>query len=75
MGNRSLSPISDDELTLHVKMLETELVKGPDGNPIRKTTDYLADVQVKTGDKVTKWKMGGEMTGVDDIHTYFEFAD
>ncbi|HWE01061.1 MAG TPA: hypothetical protein VG326_01535 [Tepidisphaeraceae bacterium] len=70
-----LAPLSDDEKTIHVKMLETELIPGKDGNPIRKTTDYLADIQVKNNGQPTKWKLESEITGVDDIHTYWEYAD
>lgn len=70
-----LAPLSDDEKTIHVKLLETEMVKGKDGNPIRKTTDYLADVQVKNNGQPVKWKLESEVTGVDDVHTYWEYAD
>jgi hypothetical protein len=70
-----LSPASDDEKTIHVKMLETEVVKGKDGNPVRKTTDYLADIQVGVKGQPVKWKLEGEETGVDDIHRYWEYAD
>jgi hypothetical protein len=70
-----LSPLSDDEKTIHVKMLETELVKGKDGNPTRKTTDYLADIQVGVKGQPVKWKLEAEETGVDDIHRYWEYAD
>lgn len=70
-----LAPLSDDEKTIRVKMLETEMIKGADGNPVRKTTDYLADLQVKAGGQTVKWKLGAEVTGVDDIHTYWEYAD
>lgn len=74
-SNDQLSPLSDDEKTVHVKMLETELVKDADGNPAKKTTDYLADVQVKAGSEASTWKLEGEVTGVDDIHRYWEYAD
>ncbi len=70
-----LSPLSDDEKTVHVKLLETELVKGPDGNPIRKTTDYLADITVSNNGEPAKWKLEGEETGVDEIHRYWQYAD
>lgn len=70
-----LAPLSDDEKTIHVKMLETEVVKGKDGNPVRKTTDYLADIQVAVKGQATKWKLEAEETGVDDIHRYWEYAD
>jgi hypothetical protein len=70
-----LSPLSDDEKTVHVKMLETELVKTKEVNPVRKTTDYLADIQVGIKGQAVKWKLEGEETGVDDIHRYWEYAD
>lgn len=74
-SNVQMAPLSDDEKTVHVKMLETEMVPGSDGNPLRKTTDYLADVQVLANDAAAKWKLEGEVIGVDDIHTYWEYAD
>lgn len=70
-----LAPLSDDEKTIHVKMLETEILKGKDGNNTRKTTDYLADVQVNIKGQSVKWKLEAEETGVDDIHRYWEYAD
>ena len=74
-SNDQLAPLSDDEMTIHVKMLETELTKGKDGNPIRKTTDYLADVQLLAKGKPVKWRLEAEETGVDDIHRYWQYAD
>ncbi|HZL33775.1 MAG TPA: hypothetical protein VFC78_00610 [Tepidisphaeraceae bacterium] len=67
----TLSPLSDDEKTIRVKMLETELTALDQ----KKTTDYLADLQVKVGGQAQKWKLEAEVTGVDDIHTYWEYAD
>jgi hypothetical protein len=74
-SNDPLNPLSDDEKTIHVKMLENEVVKGKDGNPARKTTDYLADVQVTSKGQAVKWRLEAEETGVDDIHRYWQFAD
>lgn len=65
-----LPPLSDDEKSMRVKMLETEMLNGQ-----KKTTDYLADIQVKVNGQPEKWKLEAEVTGVDDIHTYWEFAD
>jgi hypothetical protein len=69
------SPLSDDEKTVHVKMLENEAVKTPGAATIRKTTDYLADIQVAIKGEPAKWKLEGEETGIDDIHRYWEYAD
>ncbi len=74
-STEQLNPLSDDEKTVHVKMLETETIKNKDGNPARKTTDYLADIQVLTKGQATKWKLEGEETGVDEIHRYWQYAD
>jgi hypothetical protein len=72
--NEQLAPLSDDEKTIHVKMLETEIIKGKEVNT-RKTTDYLADVQVSVKGAPVKWRLEAEETGVDDIHRYWQFAD
>lgn len=69
-----LSPLSDDFKTIRVKMLENEFVKLPD-REVKNTTDYLADVQVLSGGKPLNWQLEGEETGVDDKHTYWNWAD
>ncbi|HET6248187.1 MAG TPA: hypothetical protein VFE47_10860 [Tepidisphaeraceae bacterium] len=74
-GTDQLAPLSDDEKTIHVKMLETESIKAADGTASRKTTDYLADIQVAIKGAPVKWKLEGEETGVDDIHRYWHYAD
>jgi hypothetical protein len=79
-GAERMEPLSDDEKTLRVKMLETELLKKPGSNPTPKTTDYLAGVQVTAEGKSLKWKLppegpDGQVVGVDDIHTYWNYAN
>ena len=60
---QSLPPISDDKLTIRVKMLETEFFKRPDGRRMKNVTDYLADLQVLSGGKPVEWKLAGENIG------------
>ncbi|MDB5293508.1 MAG: hypothetical protein JWL69_4749 [Phycisphaerales bacterium] len=79
-GAERMEPLSDDEKTLRVKMLENELIKKPGSNPTPKTTDYLAGVQVTADGKALKWKLppegpDGQVVGVDDIHTYWNYAN
>lgn len=73
-SSEQLSPLSDDELTVHVKMLQNETIQR-NGAPARKTTDYLGDVQVQIGGKPAKWRLQGEETGVDEIHRYWQYAE
>lgn len=73
---QQLEPTSDDQTGIRVKELETEYIKQPDGaNPLRHTTDYLVEVKVTAGGKPPTWNTEGEVTGVDAIHTYWQFAD
>jgi hypothetical protein len=74
LAEQSLSAISDDGLTIRVKMLETEYVKTPERN-VRNTTDYLAELQLVANGKPVKWSLNGEQSGVDDIHTYWDWAE
>jgi len=59
-----------------VKMLETEYVKQAAGNPIRHVTDYLCEIQVKQDGKPLSWELPqeSEVTGIDIIHTYWNWA-
>lgn len=66
-------PISDDEKTLRIKMLETEIVKTPE-RPIRNVTDYLLEVQVTGAGKAQTWELEGENAGKSDLHTYWDYA-
>jgi len=74
-SNQALPPLTDDQATVRVKMLDTEEPKGPDSHHV---TDYLVECQLLTtgGAKpeAVQWSTGGEVSGIDDIHTYWEFA-
>lgn len=69
-SQQQVLPLSDDEMTLRVKMLDTQMVADR-----KHVTDYLADVQVKADGKPQIWKLGGEELGKSDIHTYYRFAE
>ena len=69
-----MQPLNDEETAVRVKMLETEMTKAGE-RPVRHVTDYLADVQVKADGKTLKWKLGGEVLGISDMHTYYDFAE
>lgn len=73
-SEQPLAPLSDDQTTVRVKMLETEYIKTPE-RTIRNVTDYLADIQVTASGKPLKWKLGGENPGDDEIHVFWDFAD
>lgn len=72
---QQLEPISDDQSEVRVKELETEYIKQAKGNPLRHVTDYLVGVTVTAGGKPLTWNTDGEVTGIDAIHTYWQFAD
>ena len=67
-------PLNDDEDAVRVKMLENELIKTADGDVMKKTTDYLADVKVYAEGKALKWEKGGEHPGPGTLHTWWEYA-
>jgi hypothetical protein len=69
LAQKWLGPVDDDEVTLRVKMLETE--KKGEGY---KVCDYLAELQVKANGKPILWRLGGEKLGISDLHTYYEYA-
>jgi len=73
-AEETLSALSEDGLTMRVKILETEFVKTPE-RLVQNTTDYLADVQLIANGKPVKWSLGGEVSGVDDIHIYWDWAE
>ena len=73
---QQLEPISDDMSAIRVKELETEYVKQPGGNPLRHTTDYIVELKVLGPDgKPLNWATEDEQTGIDNIHTYWNYAD
>jgi hypothetical protein len=74
---QQLEPLNDDQTAVRVKELETEMIKQPAGaDPLRHTTDYLLEVKVLGPDnKPLVWNAEGEVTGIDNIHTYWPYAD
>jgi hypothetical protein len=69
---QQVTPLSDDELAIRVKMLETEPVKG--AKPPKHVTDYFVEIQVKAGGKPEHWELGGDHPGPSDVHEYWDFA-
>jgi hypothetical protein len=75
-GEQQMEPLNDDQTAIRVKGLETEWVKQSAGNPIRHVTDYLIEIQVLGPDnKPLTWNTEDEQTGIDAIHTYWNYAD
>jgi hypothetical protein len=70
-----LEPLSEDQKTIRVKMLETEFIKKPGAEPVRNVTDYLAEIQVTAGGKVSLWELAGEQVGPGALHTYWDWAE
>ena len=72
-AQQSLAPLSDDQSTIRVKMLETEFTDNA-GRKVRNVTDYLADIQVLDNGKPAKWELQGDNPGKDEIHEYWDWA-
>jgi hypothetical protein len=70
LAEKWLGPVDDDEVTVRVKMLETE----KRGDDEYKVCDYLVELQVKANGKPILWTLGGEKLGISDLHTYWEYA-
>lgn len=73
-SEQTMEPISDDGNEVRVKELETEYVK-QNGQNLRHVTDYLVGVTVTANEKPLSWSTEDEVTGVDDIHRYWNYAD
>lgn len=71
---QQVEPISDDGSGIRVKELENEYVNN-NGQKLKHTTDYLVEVKVLANGKPLNWSTEGEVTGIDAIHTYWQFAD
>lgn len=70
-----LEPVDYETPTvIRVKMLETEYVKQGEQN-LRKVTDYLLDVRVLADGKPQEWELGGENTGISNLHTWWDYAE
>jgi hypothetical protein len=71
-----LEPLSEDQQTIRVKMLENEFFKKPGGGEtVRNTTDYVAELQVTAGGKPALWELAGEQVGPGALHTYWDWAE
>jgi hypothetical protein len=70
-----LEPLSEDQKTIRVKMLENEFLKKPGGETVRNTTDYLAELQVLANGKPSLWELAGEQVGPGALHTYWDWAE
>jgi hypothetical protein len=76
LETQNLEPLNDDQTAVRVKELETEYIKQPGANPLRHTTDYLVEIKVLGPDgKPLIWNTEAEVTGIDNIHTYWPYAD
>ena len=73
---QQLEPLNYDQNAVRVKMLETEYIKQPQGNPVRHVTDYLVEIQVKTNGKPESWELPdlAQVPGIDQIHAYWNWA-
>ena len=73
-SEQQLAPLTDDQMAVEVKMLETEMVTA-DGKPAKNTIDYVAELQVKADGKPIKWELGGMQPGPTEVHAYWDFAE
>ncbi len=73
-SEQQLQPLSDNADAVRVKMLETEMV-AVNGEQTKHVTDYSAEVKVAADGKALKWKLGGENAGIDEIHSYWDYAE
>lgn len=72
---QELPPISEDKLTVRVKMLENEFIQ-TEKRKIKNTTDYLADVQLLADGKPVPWTLGKEnVIGPTKVHIYWDGAE
>ena len=75
-AEQDLTPLSEDQSVLRVKMLETEAIKGADGKAAKHVTDYLAEITIKADGKPLKWEIGGgDQGGPSELHKYWDFAE
>ena len=72
---QQLPPVSEDKLTVRVKMLENDYFNNEKGRRARNTTDYLADLQLLAGGKPVEWKLGNENVGPSKVHIYWDWAE
>jgi len=73
---QQMEPLNDDQNAVRVKMLETEYIKQPQGNPVRHVTDYLVEIQIKNNGKPETWELPdlAQVPGIDQIHAYWNWA-
>ena len=76
---KEMPPVSEDKLTIRVKMLENDYFKNEKGRNVKNTTDYLADVQVAAAGQPVPWALGKEVinpaTEQSKIHMFWEWAE
>lgn len=76
---RQMPPVSEDKLTVYVKMFEKDIVPMPNGRRLPNPTDYLAGVRVHAAGKPLEWKLGQEVLnpGLEQslIHMFWEWAE
>jgi hypothetical protein len=76
---KQMPPVSEDKLTVYVKMLENDVVLNARGKQMMNTTDYLAGVRVHAAGKPAEWKLGQEVLkpGLEQslIHIFWEWAE
>ena len=65
-----MEPTAENEEGLRVKMTEVERI-GEDRN----VTDYLFDITIKVGGKLTKFELAGEHPGPTIVHDYWDWAE
>ena len=71
-----LEPLNEDNTAVRVKGLENEYIKRPGKPQLEHTTDYIVELQVRGPDgKPLTWTTEDEQTGIDTIHTYWNYAD
>lgn len=66
-ASQELTPLSDDQDIIRVKMLEVETTK--------QTTDYLIELQIKNNGKPELWNLKGEQSGPTELHKYWDYAE
>ena len=70
-----LTPLSEDKLTVRVKMLENEYFKNEKGRRTKNTTDYLADIRLSAAGQPVAWQLGNENKGQSQIHIWWDWAE
>lgn len=76
---RQMPPISEDKLTIYVKMLENDFGINARGREMKNVTDYLAGVRLHVAGEPVPWKLGQEVLkpSLEQslIHMFWEWAE